>query len=114
VRWSALGSQTKLSPDAASSGRGPLGPGPLVPPAPRGPAIASRRQSGVSGFCPAGGVLFFDLDRRDLFPEDGPASDPRDPRMIFRIHPRDAAVTRPRRVKHARDDHAQGSGTMLD
>ena len=26
--------------------------------------------------------------------------------MIFRIHPRDAAVTRPRRVKQARDDHA--------
>ena len=26
--------------------------------------------------------------------------------MIFRIHPRDAAVTRPLRVKHARDDHA--------
>ena len=44
---------------------------------------------------------------RDLFPEDGP--DPRDPRMIFRIHPRDAAVTRPRRVMHARDDHAEGA-----
>ena len=26
--------------------------------------------------------------------------------MLFRIHPRDAAVTRPRRVMHARDDHA--------
>ena len=35
VRWSALGSQAKLSPDAASFGRGPLGPGPLVPPAAR-------------------------------------------------------------------------------
>ena len=41
---------------------------------------------------------------RGLFPEDG--TDPRVPRMIFRIHPRDAVVTRPRRVKHARDDHA--------
>ena len=35
--------------------------------------------------------------------------DPRDPRMIFRIHPRDTSHTtipRPRRVMHARDDHA--------
>ena len=39
VRWSALGSQAKLSPDAASSGRGPSGPGPLVPLAPRSPAM---------------------------------------------------------------------------
>ena len=58
VRWSALGSQAKLSPDAASFGRGLLGPGPLVPPAARSPAIVSRRNSGVSGFCPFGGWVY--------------------------------------------------------
>ena len=50
MRWSALGSQAKLSHDAASFGRGPLEPGPLVPPAPRGPAIRQPQKFGSFWF----------------------------------------------------------------
>jgi len=50
VCWSVLGSQAKLSPDAASSGRGPSGPGPRVPLAPRGSAIVSRSKFGSFWF----------------------------------------------------------------
>ena len=77
MRWTSLGSQGKLSPDAASSGRAPSGPGPLVPLAPRSPAIVSRKNSGVSGVssCPFEGtrwyVLFFrfilDFDLLDIY-----------------------------------------------
>ena len=52
LRLDALDGRAKLSHDAAISGRVPRGSWSPGPPALRGPAIVTRRNSAVSGFCP--------------------------------------------------------------